>query len=76
MEYYLLSVEEKEAVVVENTLKMINYDLDDRASIWNKEVIEKIVNTMTKENAAKMILEFLPEPVADKFAILFGITVD
>ncbi len=48
----------------------------DRASIWNKDVIEKIVNTMTKENAAKMILEFLPEPVADKFAILFGITVD
>jgi hypothetical protein len=33
MEYYLLSVEESEAIVFE-VLKKIDYDVDDRASIW------------------------------------------
>jgi hypothetical protein len=73
MEYYLLHVEEGEAVAVEEALKKIDYDVDDRASIWSKEDIDKIVNTMTKENAPKMIVQFLPDRVGDKFADLFGI---
>jgi hypothetical protein len=37
------------------------------------EQINKIVNTMTKENALHLIVQFLPEPVGDKFADLFRI---
>ena len=74
MEFYLVPVEEgKEAVAVEEALKKINYDVDDRASIWDKEEIDKIVKTMTKENALNLIMQFLPEPVADKFNDLFRI---
>ena len=76
MEYYLLPVEESEAVVFEEALKKIDYDIDDRASIWTKEDIDKIINTMTKENASKLIVEFLPDPVGDKFANLFGIKIN
>ena len=76
MEYYLLPVEESEAVAFEEALKKIDYDVDDRASIWTKEDIDKIINTMTKENASKLIVEFLPDPVGDKFAELFGIKFD
>jgi hypothetical protein len=76
MEYYLLPVEESEAVEFEEALKKIDYDVDDRASIWTKEDIDKIVNTMTKENASKLIVEFLPEPVGDKYANLFGIKLN
>ncbi len=72
MEYYLLPIEEKEAVKVEDALKKINYDLDDRASTWNQKDIDEIVNTMTKENAPKLIVEFLPDEIGDKFANLFG----
>jgi hypothetical protein len=75
MEYYLLPVEEgEEAVAVEEALKKVDYDVDDRASIWSNEEIDKIVKTMTKENAPNLILQFLPDPVVDKFADLFGIT--
>jgi hypothetical protein len=73
MEYYLLPIEEGEEVAIEEALKKINYDVDDRASAWTKEDIDKIVNTMTKENAPKVIVQFLPDPVGDKFADLFGI---
>ena len=73
MEYYLLPVKESEAVAFEEALKKIDYDVDDRASAWTKEAIDKIINTMTKENAPKLILEFLPDPVGNKFADLFGI---
>ena len=73
MEYYLLPVEESEAIAFEEALKKIDYDVDDRASIWTKEDIDKIVNTMTSENASKLIVEFLPDPIGDKFADLFGI---
>ncbi|MDQ6723740.1 MAG: hypothetical protein M3Z01_05685 [Thermoproteota archaeon] len=73
MEYYLLPVEENEAVAVEEALKKINYDIDDRASIWNKKDIDNVVSTMTKENAPKLIIEFLPDEIGDKFAYLFGI---
>jgi hypothetical protein len=76
MEYYLLPVEDDEAVAVEEALKKINYDVDDRASVWGKEVINKIVNAMTKENAPKMISDFLPDPIRDKFINLFGINFD
>ena len=76
MEYYLLPVEEDEAVAIEEALKKINYDLDDRASVWGKEVINKIVNAMTKENAPKMISDFLPDPIRDKFINLFGLNFD
>jgi hypothetical protein len=76
MEYYLLPVEEDEAVAVEEALKKINYDVDDRASVWGKEVINKIINAMTKENAPKMISDFLPDPIRDKFINLFGINFD
>ncbi|MER5174199.1 MAG: hypothetical protein ABJB76_12695 [Candidatus Nitrosocosmicus sp.] len=72
MEYYLLPIEEKEAGRVEDALKKINYDLDDRASTWNQKDIDEIVNTMTKENAPKLIVEFLPDEIGDKFANLFG----
>jgi hypothetical protein len=76
MEYYLLPVEDDEAVAVEEALKKINYDVDDRASVWGKEVINKIVNAMTKENAPTMISDFLPDPIRDKFINLFGINFD
>jgi hypothetical protein len=76
MEYYLLPVEESEAVAFEEALKKIDYDIDDRASIWTKEDLDKIINTMTKENASKLIVEFLPDPVGDKFANLFGIKIN
>ena len=76
MEYYLLPVEDDEAVAVEEALKKINYDVDDRASVWGKEVINKIVNAMTKENAPKMISDFLPDPIRDKFIDLFGLNFD
>jgi hypothetical protein len=76
MEYYLLPVEDDEAVAVEEALKKINYDVDDRASVWGKEVINKIVNAMTKENAPKTISDFLPDPIRDKFINLFGINFD
>lgn len=76
MEYYLLPVEDDEAVAVEEALKKINYDVDDRASVWGKEVINKIVNAMTKENAPKMISDFLPDPIRDKFLNLFGLNFD
>jgi hypothetical protein len=76
MDYYLLPVEDDEAVAVEEALKKINYDVDDRASVWGKEVINKIVNTMTKENAPKMISDFLPDPIRDKFINLFGLNFD
>jgi hypothetical protein len=76
MEYYLLPVEESEAVALEEALKKIDYDIDDRASIWTKEDIDKIINTMTKENASKLVLEFLPDPVGDKFANLLGIKIN
>ena len=66
MEYYLLPVEEgEEAVAVEEALKKIDYDVDDRASIWSKEDVDKIVKTMTKENALNVIVQFLPDP--DRF---------
>jgi hypothetical protein len=76
MEYYLLPVEDDEAVAVEEALNKINYDIDDRASVWGKEVINKIVNAMTKENAPKMTSDFLPDPIRDKFINLFGINFD
>ncbi|HVD08121.1 MAG TPA: hypothetical protein VNB67_06720 [Nitrososphaeraceae archaeon] len=76
MDYYLLPVEDDEAVAVEEALKKINYDVDDRASVWGKEVINKIVNAMTKENAPKMISDFLPDPIRDKFINLFGLNFD
>jgi hypothetical protein len=76
MEYYLLPVDKgEEAVAVEEALKKIDYDVDDRASIWSKEEIDKIVKTMTKENALNMVIQFLPDPVGDKFADLFGIKI-
>jgi hypothetical protein len=76
MEYYLLPVDKgQEAVAVEEALKKIDYDVDDRASIWSKEEIDKIVKTMTKENALNMVIQFLPDPVGDKFADLFGIKI-
>jgi hypothetical protein len=71
MEYYLLPIEEgKEAVAVEEALKKVDYDVDDRASTWINEEIDK---TMTKENAPNLILQFLPDPIADNFADLFKI---
>ena len=76
MEYYLIPVEESEAVAFEEALKKIDYDIDDRASIWTKEDIDKIISTMTKENASKLIVDFLPDPVGDKFAKLFGIKIN
>ena len=73
-EYYLLPIEEgKEAVAVEEALTKVDYDVDDRASTWSNEEIDKILKTMTKENAPNLILQFLPAPVADKFADLFKI---
>jgi hypothetical protein len=76
MEYYLLPVDKgEEAVAVEEALKKIDCDVDDRASIWSKEEIDKIVKTMTKENALNMVIQFLPDPVGDKFADLFGIKI-
>ena len=77
MEYYLLPVQEgKEVLEVEEALKRIDYDVDDRASYWSKEDIDKIVSSMTKENAIKMIVQFLPDPVGDKFAALCGINMN
>lgn len=76
MDYYLLPLEKNEVDQFEGALKEINYDVDDRASIWSEEVIEKIVNRMTEENAYKMIIEFLPELVADKFTMLFKVKIE
>lgn len=70
MEHYLLPVEKNETDMFEDALKKINCDVDDRSSYWNEADIDKIVQTMTKENANKLIIEFLPEPVAYKFAKL------
>lgn len=76
MEYYLLPVEESEALKVEEALKKVNYEVDDRASIWGKEEINKVINSMTKENALNLILEFLPDPVGEKFAEVYGLNLD
>lgn len=77
MEYYLLPVEEgEEAIAIEVALKKVDYDVDDRASMWTKNEIDKIVKTMTKENALTSIVQFLPDPVGDKFANLFRIKFD
>lgn len=76
MEYYLLPVEKNESLVIEEALRKVNYDVDDRSSYWKDEDIDKIVQTMTKDNAHKLIIEFLPEPISDKFAKLFGIKID
>lgn len=73
MEYYLLSVEEQEAAAIEEALRWVNYDVDDRAFNWGKEETDKIINSMTKENATKIILQLLPEPVGDKFSELLGL---
>ena len=73
MNYYLLPVDKDESDKLEDALKKINYDVDVRASIWGAEVIDKIASNMTKEDACKMVVEFLPEPVADKFAKIFEI---
>lgn len=75
MDYYLLPLEKDESSKVEEELRKLNYDVDDRAFIWNADVIDKVVNTMTKENAYKVIMEFLPEPVANKFAKLFEVKI-
>jgi len=76
MDYYLLPLEKDETDKFENALRKINYDVDDRASIWSAEVVDKIVSTMTKENAYRVVMEFLPEPVADKFTKIFEIKID
>lgn len=74
--YYLIPVkEDEEAIPVEEALKKIDYDVNDRATMWNKNDIDKIVKTMTKENASTMILQFLPDPIGDKFAVLFKINL-
>jgi hypothetical protein len=31
---------------------------------------------MTKENAQNLILEFLPDPVSEKFAEVYGLNLD
>ena len=46
------------------------------SSIWSAEVVDKIASTMTKENAIKMVVEFLPEPVADKFEKIFEFEIN
>ena len=76
MDYYLLPLEKDESVKLEEELKKIDYDVDDRALFWNAEDIDRIVNSMTKENAYKIIFDFLPEPVGDKFAKLFEVKMD
>jgi hypothetical protein len=76
MDYYLLPVEKNEIDRIEDSLKKIDYDVDDRAFIWSAEDIDKILITMTKENAHRIIIDFLPEPVADKFAKLFGVKMN
>jgi hypothetical protein len=73
MDYYLLPLEKDEADQLEEALRKINYDVDDRASIWSAEDVDKIVNIMTKENGYKVITEFLPEAIADKFTKLFEV---
>ena len=68
MNYYLLPIDKDKSDRLEVALRKINYNVDDRASVWSiQEVIDKIASNMTKENAFKMIVEFLPEPVANKF---------
>ena len=76
MEYYLLPVDKFEAPKVEKALKEANYDVDDRASIWSQEEIKKVTNSMTKENAQKLILEFLPDPIGERFAQVCGLKLD
>ena len=73
MDYYLLPLEKNEVDQFEDVLKKINYDVDDRAFVWSEEVIEEIVNKMTVENAYQTIMQFLPDPVADKFTKLFKV---
>ncbi|MGN6708850.1 MAG: hypothetical protein ACTHKF_05830 [Candidatus Nitrosocosmicus sp.] len=73
MDYYLLPLEKVEVDQFEQALRKINYDVDDRSFVWTEELIDKIISTMTKENAYKIIMQFLPEPVADKFAELFEV---
>ena len=76
MGYYLLPLEKNEIGQIEDALKEINYDVVDRASVWSKKVIEKIINKTTGENAYKMIIEFLPDPDADKFTMLFKVKIE
>ena len=76
MEYYLLPVDKSEAPEVEEALKRANYDVDDRALIWSQEQINKVTSLMTKENAQNLILEFLPDPVGEKFAQVYGLKLD
>jgi hypothetical protein len=73
--YMLLAPMGTEIGDVQQALRNIGYDWEDEASWWNEEVINNVVNTMTKENALKMIVEneFLPDPVCEKFRALFGI---
>jgi hypothetical protein len=86
--YYLLPLEEDERTVIDETLSKIGYDLDDRGGAWSDRGdvsykdsewsiidISKVINSMTKENAAKVIWDegFLPEPVASKFAELLSL---
>jgi hypothetical protein len=73
MNYYLLPVDKNESDKLEDALRKINYDVDHKASIWSEEVIDKVASKMTKENACEMIVEFLPEPIADKFSKIFEI---
>ena len=76
MDYYLLPLDKNESNQLEEALKKINYDVDDRALIWSGEYIDKVASTMTKENAHKILVEFLPEPVAEKFEKLFEVKID
>jgi hypothetical protein len=76
MNYYQLPGDKDELDKLENALRKINYDVDDRASMRSTEVIDKIASNMTKENAYKMVVEFLPEPVADKFVKIFEIKIN
>jgi hypothetical protein len=55
MDYYLLPLEKEEVKKFEYELRKIDYDVDDRVLFWNAEDIDRIVNSMTKENAYKMM---------------------
>lgn len=75
MDYYLLPIEKDEAILIEETLRKVNYDVDDRALVWNSNEINNIANSLTKENALETIIEFLPEPIGDKFVKLFNLKI-
>lgn len=75
MDYYLLPIEKDEAILIEETLRKVNYDVDDRALVWNSNEINNIANSLTKENALEAIIEFLPEPIGDKFVKLFNLKI-